>query len=83
MWAISVERITAPPISENALGCSPTASQTHSGPSTHSSTPMSEDSATGMSRAPAVKSKSPTPSWPTPNKASSAKSPAVADDGSA
>ena len=53
MWTISAERITAPPTSENAPGRPPTASQTHSGPSTHSSTAMREASATGMSRAPA------------------------------
>ena len=44
---------------------------------------MREASATGISRAPAVKSRSPAPSWPMPNSARSARSPAPAVEGRA
>ncbi len=51
--------IKAPPISDAAPGFSPRASQTHSGPRTTSSMVMTEVSAAGISRAPAVKSRNP------------------------
>src|SRR6266545_526107 len=83
VWATSADRITAPPASEKAPGRSPTTSQTHTGPSTLSSTAMSDASATGMSRAPRVKSRSPVPSWPMPNSARSARSRGEAVEGAA
>ncbi len=73
----------APPTSEGTPGFSPSASQTHTGPSTLSSTAMSAASATGMRRAPAVNRIMPRPSWPVPNRARSRRSPAPADPGCA
>jgi len=72
---------TAPPTSDGSPGFSPSASHTQTGPSTLSSTAMSEASATGMRRAPAVNMIMPSPSWPAPKRASSIRSPAPAAPG--
>ena len=62
-------RISAPPTSDAAPGRSASTSHTHSGPSTVSSKPISEVSAAGIRRAPPMKSRKPTPNWPTPKMA--------------
>src|SRR5207244_1761262 len=59
-------RRRAPPVSVAVAGRALSTSQTHSGPSTVSSMPMSELSAAGISRAPAMKSRKPAPNCPTP-----------------
>jgi len=59
------------------------ATQTHSGPSTVSSMPISELSAAGISRAPAVKSRKPAPNCPTPKNARRARSRGAVPSGSA
>ena len=58
-----------PPVSVAALGRSLSTSHTQSGPSTVSSMPISELSAAGISRAPAMKSRKPTANCPMPKNA--------------
>jgi hypothetical protein len=60
----------APPTRVSVLGRSSSASHTHTGPSTTSSSVIRPTCAAGMRRAPTVSSANPSPIWPIPSAAS-------------
>src|SRR4029077_8693775 len=74
VWITTAAKTIAPPASVVALGCSPRAIQTQSGPSTISSRVISATSAAGIRRAPHIGKIRPRPIGATPRPASSARS---------
>src|SRR3954447_20628188 len=68
-WITTATTTIAPPSSVAVVGFSSIASQTHSGPSTTSSSVISATCAAGISRAPTVRNASPSPICPAPSAA--------------